>query len=52
MKKEMEELRKENEMLKTKCGSYELALQGLEEKVESSVEREEVAVSETKLEEL
>ena len=52
MKREMEVLKEENERLKTKCGSFEQALQGLEEKFQSNVEKEGAAVSETKLEEI
>ena len=52
MKREMEVLKEENERLKTKWGSYEQALQGLEEKFQSNVESEGASVSETKLEEI
>ena len=52
MKREVEVLQEENERLKTKCGNYEQAIQGLEEKFQSTVEREGASVTETKLEEI
>ncbi len=51
-KEAMEELKKENEILKTKCNEYEAAFQGLQQKVEDSAGKVEGAVCETKLEEL
>ena len=52
MKREMEALKEENERLKTKFSNYEQAIQGLEEKFQSTVEREGASVTETKLEEI
>ena len=49
----MEEIRKENSTLREKCNNYEVALEGLREKVDTKVEAVKgVTVSETKLEEM
>ena len=52
MESEMEVLKEENERLKTMCGNYEQALQGLEEKFQINVEREGAFGTETNLEEI
>ncbi len=52
MIKAMEELKKENGILKTKCYEYDVTLQGLQQKVEDSAGKVEGAVCKTKLEEL
>ena len=41
MKKELEQIRKENEVLMTKCEGYEVTLQGLEKRVEDNSENRE-----------
>ncbi len=52
MKEAIEELKKENGILKAKLNGYEVTLQGLQGKVEDSAGKVEDAVCETKLEEL
>ena len=41
MKKELEQIRKENEVLMTKCEGYEVTLEGLEKRVEDNSENRE-----------
>ncbi|MPC47160.1 hypothetical protein E2C01_040895 [Portunus trituberculatus] len=50
MQKTLDEIKRENSSLKGKCANYEIALKGLEQKLDTNVETGK-GISETKQEE-